>query len=279
MNKKWKCQIQNLHTHTYFSDGKSSPEEMVKAAIEMGFDSLGFSEHSFIENIRERWLLPEKTAQYLAELDRLKEKYEKQIKIFKGIELDSCSQVSTDPFDYVIGNVHFCPMWDGGFTDYCHNSDYTARKFIFYYDFDTVAFAKDYFERYVSFFDRRRIDIAGHFDALTKFCEVHKDLYDFESDEYKRIALEALHAVREKCEIFEVNAGHMGRGIRKYPCPEPFLLRELKNLNAKVCVTTDAHSEELLNRCVDETFELLLACGFDKVTILTENGFEEQRII
>ena len=38
--------LQNLHTHTVFSDGKNTPEEMVLGAVRAGCTSLGFSEHS-----------------------------------------------------------------------------------------------------------------------------------------------------------------------------------------------------------------------------------------
>ena len=39
---------QNLHTHTLFGDGVDTPEQMVRYAIEKNFDSLGFSEHSYM---------------------------------------------------------------------------------------------------------------------------------------------------------------------------------------------------------------------------------------
>ena len=281
LDKKWKCQFQNLHTHTTYSDGINTPEEMVLAAIEQGFSSLGFSEHSYIENIPEHWLMPDATPDYLAELDRLKEKYAGQIDIFKGIELDSYSNIDTSGFDYIIGNVHFCPMWDGVYMEYCHSPWYTAEKFMFYYDFNVLEFARDYFDRYVSYFENTKthIDIAGHFDVVTKFAETHPALYNFESQKYRDIALDALHAVKKKCDLFEVNAGHMGRKQRSVPCPEPFLLKELKNIGGRVCVTTDAHATFFLDRCIDEVLELLLSCGFENVTILTKDGFVDQKII
>ena len=37
---------QNLHTHTTFCDGKNPAEDVVKKAIEKGFDSIGFSAHA-----------------------------------------------------------------------------------------------------------------------------------------------------------------------------------------------------------------------------------------
>ena len=36
----------NYHTHTVFSDGANTPEEMVLAAIDLGLESIGFSDHS-----------------------------------------------------------------------------------------------------------------------------------------------------------------------------------------------------------------------------------------
>jgi len=39
---------QNLHTHGTLCDGKYEYEDTVKKAIERGFESIGFSGHSFI---------------------------------------------------------------------------------------------------------------------------------------------------------------------------------------------------------------------------------------
>jgi len=38
--------LTNLHTHTNFSDGSSSPEDYIKEAEQQGFSVLGFSDHS-----------------------------------------------------------------------------------------------------------------------------------------------------------------------------------------------------------------------------------------
>ena len=41
--------LQNLHVHTTYADGKDRPEEIVLTAIEKGFSSIGFSEHTYME--------------------------------------------------------------------------------------------------------------------------------------------------------------------------------------------------------------------------------------
>ena len=40
--------LQNLHTHSTYCDGKDTPEEIINAALDMGFDSVGFSSHSYM---------------------------------------------------------------------------------------------------------------------------------------------------------------------------------------------------------------------------------------
>ena len=39
---------QNLHTHSTYCDGNDRPEEMILTAIDKGFDSVGFSGHSYM---------------------------------------------------------------------------------------------------------------------------------------------------------------------------------------------------------------------------------------
>ena len=39
----------DLHAHTNFCDGKNSPEEMVKSAIEKGLKKIGLVVHSYTD--------------------------------------------------------------------------------------------------------------------------------------------------------------------------------------------------------------------------------------
>ena len=61
--------LQNIHTHTYFCDGKDAPEDMVKEAIRLGFNALGFSAHSasYYSNYP---LPPGGTENYIKEINR-----------------------------------------------------------------------------------------------------------------------------------------------------------------------------------------------------------------
>ena len=66
---------QCLHTHSNLCDGKDTLEEMVLSAIDKGFDSIGFSGHSFMEIYAEFSMSEEKIAIYKAEIARLQQVY------------------------------------------------------------------------------------------------------------------------------------------------------------------------------------------------------------
>ena len=65
----------NFHTHTAFCDGKDTPEEMVLAAVDKGFTSLGFSGHAYFVLDAAISMDLEQQKLYRAEILRLKEKY------------------------------------------------------------------------------------------------------------------------------------------------------------------------------------------------------------
>jgi len=67
--------LQNLHTHTTFCDGLDTPEELVKTALEKGFDSIGFSEHSYMWASDFSIKIGDKTKEYKEEINFLKQKY------------------------------------------------------------------------------------------------------------------------------------------------------------------------------------------------------------
>ena len=47
----------NYHTHTTWCDGKDTPEAVVVAAIDKGFDAIGFSSHAMLPEDDTPWVL------------------------------------------------------------------------------------------------------------------------------------------------------------------------------------------------------------------------------
>jgi DNA polymerase (family 10) len=100
-----------FHTHSTYSDGNASLEEMVKAAIRLGYQYIGISDHSKSAYYA-RGLKEDDIKKQHAEIDELRKKY-KEITIFKGTEADILADGSVDytnevlaSFDFVIASIH-----------------------------------------------------------------------------------------------------------------------------------------------------------------------------
>ena len=83
----------NLHTHSNFCDhALGNPREYIEIAIENGYKTLGFSEHSpciFPGGFRSHYrLMPEDKNKYISTLFALKEEYKKDIEILVGLEME-----------------------------------------------------------------------------------------------------------------------------------------------------------------------------------------------
>ena len=100
-----------IHSHSTWSDGVNTIEEMALAAIAKGYEYLVLSDHSqaaFYAN----GLTPERIAQQHAEIDKLNARLS-PFRIFKSIEADILNDGSLDysdsvlsTFDLVIASVH-----------------------------------------------------------------------------------------------------------------------------------------------------------------------------
>lgn len=264
--------IQNLHTHTAFCDGRDVPEELVRAAIDLGMDSLGFSGHA-PSPIREddAAMGRENLEAYRREILRLREVYCGQLEIFLGIELDSFFFPGPEPWDYIIGSVHWLEK-DGVFLPVDHSPQRFDRSVAEHYGGDCLSFAEDYFARVGEVAERTGCQIVGHFDLITKFNEGDR-LFDTAGPRYRNAALAALDRLAERNVILEINTGAMSRGYRTAPYPAPGLLRAARERHIPICITSDCHSRANLLHAFPQAAELARACGYGEQMVLTPQGF------
>ena len=100
-----------IHSHSTWSDGLNTLEQMAKAAIDKGFEYLVISDHSQVA-FYANGLSAERVAAQHQEIDTLNDKL-KPFKIFKSIEADILGDGNLDynsrvleTFDLVIASVH-----------------------------------------------------------------------------------------------------------------------------------------------------------------------------
>ena len=263
----------NYHMHATFSDGKNTPEEVVQAAIEKGFTSVGISEHGYT-GFDLRYCMQDEEG-YFSEMSRLKSKYKDKIEIYTGVEEDIYSWVDRDKYDYIIGSVHY---FYKGSQYYPLDSNYDYfKKCLEVYEYDVEMMAEDFFSSFCKYVKERRPDMLGHYDSITKFDELDTSLF-LENPAYHKIAEKYTKVIADYGCMFEVNTGAMARGFRNNPYPNENLLYILKQKEARLVLASDAHSIELIDFGFAETRKYLRDIGFRYAYMRLHNQWEKYEL-
>ena len=234
--------MRDLHTHSTYSDGKASPEEVILAAIDKGLSEIGLSDHSYTFFDESYCMKKERVEAYKAELAALKAKYAGKISVLCGVEQDAYSTESTAGFDYVIGSAHYLKVGGEYFP-----LDEAEKDFVALcekgFQGDYYALAEEYFALVAGFSERADVSVVGHFDLITKFNEGGK-LFDEGDPRYLAAAKAAIDRLLQAGKIFEINTGAVARGYRTAPYPAPALLAYIKEKGGKTMLASDAHTPD-----------------------------------
>ena len=259
----------NLHTHTVFCDGVNTPEEMVMSAIDKGLVSFGFSGHGYTSFDFSYCM--KNTEEYINEVLRLKEKFKDKIQVYLGLEEESLEYCDRSQFDYIIGSSHYYCA-DGKLFD-VDNDVEIAKSAVEAFGNNPVAAAESYYEKFCDYILKRKPDIVGHFDLLTKFDEKYDSIFTG-NKEYEAVAEKyLLCAIKSGC-LFEVNTGAISRGYKTRPYPSDKLLHILCKNDVGVVITSDCHSAQGIDCFYDETENILKDVGFKYTYMLLDNEFK-----
>ncbi len=245
----------DLHTHTHFCDGASSPEEMVIAAIERGISRLGILTHSYVEFDKDYSIAPRREGEFIAEIARLKEKYRDKIELLSGVEADYYATSIHQGYDYRIGSVHYF-LIDG-----CYFSlDISREGFISMvnecFGGDYLGVCEEYYRLVADVIRKTQADIIGHFDLITKFNE-GDCLFDTRHPRYVAAYRAAVDALIPFGKPFEINTGAISRGYRTSPYPADDIIAYIKQKGGKFILSSDAHSANVIGYRFED-FESLL---------------------
>lgn len=224
--------LSNFHTHTTFCDGRDTPEAMVRAALQLGFDSLGFSSHSD--------MLADPAA-YRAEIRRLQAAYAGRLRILCGIEAEFGPAFCRMGYDYVIGSVHYVTAPDGARVAVDDAPEALHGGIAAHFGGDAEAFVKAYFEterRMLATFD---FDIAGHLDLVRKF-NAKAPFFDESAPWYLGELEATADALAARGKIAEVNTGAIARGWLDDAYPSPEFRGLLRERGVRFILSSDAHA-------------------------------------
>ncbi len=280
-------QLSNYHSHCTFCDGRSTPEDFVKFAISHGFRVYGFSSHSPLP-FETFWnMSKDDMPEYLAEINRLKEKYAGQLEIYTSLEIDyldetynpSIAYFQELPLDYRIGSIHFLPLSehlsednmvciDGAFADYKDSVDR-------YFEGKISKLVTRYFDSTLKMIEAGGIDIVGHMDKI--YMNGHKcEGFSFDADWYQKPFKAVLDLIAQKGLMVEVNTKNLTKKQQIFPRKE--YLGLLKDMNIPVMVNSDCHYPDLVNDGRTEAFEILKEIGFKTTRELIKGSWQDVAI-
>lgn len=280
-------QLSNYHSHCTFCDGRSTPEDFVKFAISHGFRAYGFSSHSPLP-FETFWnMSKDDMPEYLAEINRLKEKYAGQLEIYTSLEIDyldetynpSIAYFQELPLDYRIGSIHFLPLSehlsednmvciDGAFADYKDSVDR-------YFEGKISKLVTRYFDSTLKMIEAGGIDIVGHMDKI--YMNGHKcEGFSFDADWYQKPFKAVLDLIAQKGLMVEVNTKNLTKKQQIFPRKE--YLGLLKDMNIPVMVNSDCHYPDLVNDGRTEAFEILKEIGFKTTRELIKGSWQDVAI-
>ena len=272
----------NFHTHTRFSDGKKEAEDYCKKALEIGFHSLGFSDHAPVLFPNKYSIEPHNLDEYFSTILSLKEKYKKQLNIYLSLEADFIPNSTHSfnyfrnkaPMDYIIGSVHLVyhqkkkEMWfiDGGDQDIW---DMGLRDI---FDGDIKLAVSAFYEQTMEMIETQNPEVIGHLDKI----KMHNmERYFSQKDSwYQTLIEETLKQIKKQNAVLEINT----RGIYKGRCKELFpserILLRAQKMGIPMMLSSDAHHPDELKGAFTQAIEILKNIGIGEVYEFGGNSWE-----
>lgn len=266
----------DFHTHTIFSDGLGTVEEMVDGARAKGLLALGISDHSMTPFDLRYCMRPETNIEQYVPTVREAQKRARELYNFPlllGIEWDLGSEIDPACYDYTIGSVHYIIRKNGEIFPVDSQPEKVFEGIECVFGGNRLDFAKAYFEQVVTHAEKNKPTFMGHFDLLTKHGTVDED-----DEAYLAVAREALAEVIKHVPLIEINMGAVIRGLRTVPYPHPKFLPLVLELGGKIILSSDAHHPDKIAFHFSEMLRLLADVGFTHVSRLGENGIVEDEI-
>lgn len=220
----------NLHTHTYrCHHAEGTDEEYVLAAIESGYDMIGFSDHApylFPLGHKSGFRMDTADAEgYVNSIRSLQDKYSHKIQIKLGFETEyypnlidrELAYLAQFDYDYLILGQHFT------FNEYEPWAKYAGAKT------DSVATL----DRYIS-----QVTAAARSGKFTYIC--HPDLINFTGD--RQLYLQKMHDMLSELKKTDIPLEYNFYGYfdnRQYPAKDFWQM--VQQVGNPVVVGLDAH--------------------------------------
>lgn len=225
---------EDYHTHTFYSDGKSTMEQNVIFAIKAGLKTVGISDHGYGHfGFGVKYYLYDKMKE---EVIRLGEKYP-EIKILLGVEaniLDDSGNIDVDDYilsriDYVLAGYHF-------------GSEITKGRQLLNHVRNLVKPLNEYEREYNT---RALVNAMEKNDIFILTHPGDKGLID---------TLQVAETALKTNTILEINAHHQNLSVNQ--------INLIKDMDLKFALGSDAHRYYNVGN-VDKAIDAVIESGLD----------------
>lgn len=247
----------DYHVHTIYSDGKHQPEEYIEAAIKLGLKEIGFSDHLNPLGGDLSWCMDHRRLPSYAEHILALKKKHSDIAVRLGLEIDYLPGtdkvteeiISSAPFDYIIGSVHYM----GEETVDLGPEFYLGKNIDLIYE--------NYFNLVCEAASTGFYDIMGHADLV----RIHRfrpenditHLYSMMASAFE------IHDV-----AFELNTNGRNKPLHDF-YPDKNYLNIFAEHGVPVCVNSDAHFPDRTGQFFGEAYDLLKRAGYSEMAVFS----------
>ncbi len=264
----------NFHLHSTGSDGRMSPEEVVKEAVAANISFMCFTDHypRPKEQEEKKWLTNNfHSEQYKQEIKRLQEVYKSQIDIGFGVEMDWFeevpdwirAQIEKNKFDYVIGSVHLLKL-KGTYYNFDFGNDNDEKLNVVIQAAGSIEkIIEAYYHQLRLMIKSRMYDCVGHFDYIKRH-NANSRFFSEDAEFYKKEVLETLDILAKSGMAMEINL----RGLTKSPkaqYPSMWILKEAKKRNIPITIGSDAHTQGQVGDLLEKGYELAKQAGYSEI--------------
>jgi histidinol-phosphatase (PHP family) len=271
--------IATYHNHSNWSDGKASIEQIIAAAVGMGVDEVGISDHWVLHprGTQFKWAMPtDRLPDYVSAIKHAQSQSNSQACAVRlGIEVDwhiGNAQRLRDvlaqyPFDYIIGSVHEIVLDDG--SEFMIDGSPAAWQPLGQDRINHVH--QQYWKTMKTLAQSEVFDIVAHIDLPKKFPF-------FPTLDLSREIGEALDAIAAATNsagqrlAVELNTA----GWHK-PCGDAYpsldILRECNRRGIPSMMNADAHQPEHLLRDFDRAANRFAEAGYTHLTRFAQRAW------
>lgn len=274
----------NYHSHTRYCDGTDEPKVYAQTAFELGLAAYGFSSHSPVP-FHNAWSIKDHdVAQYMEDVERLKEEYQGKLDIYLSMEVDYVPGltgpkdyfISNLGLDYTIGSVHFVNTFeDGTHWEIDHTSVIFEKGLNEIFGGDIQKAVTRYFEITRQMLQEECPDIVGHIDKIKMHNKV-KPFFNETDAWYRDEVMHTLEVLSKTNAIMEVNTRGIYKKYSDEPYPSAWLLKEARQLNIPVMINSDSHHPREIIGEFEPAATTVLNAGYQQVRILLNHTWQDK---